>query len=1023
MAINVGLCPSKLATVLMLLLPKSSGGWRTIGIFTSVVRLYMRWTRRHITDLWERTFVRPYWFGQRGSTCQQCTWRLSMVGEYARATGQAAASSLVDLAKAYEYIDHPYVWQMGQKHGFNMRILRFLLGLYCGPRILMVNGVATARVHALLATVIAGCAHATALMKLSLVDSLDYALGRWPSVQAAVVVDDTQFQVIGTPALVKRAIAGVTKDFRSHIEDVARMLVSVPKLEVLTNCDVVAQGLRRDQMFKGCLNRSTRNLGADYACGRRIGRQVGKNRIKQGKVRKPFLKRLRQAGANVARLVQSGIVPAIVYGSNVTGMRPPELRTARGVVHAVLYEHAFGRSVDIDLSLEALGVDPAYRGTVDCILMWKAALMDQWLPRSWMFRTMVTAIKDGKQAKQPFDAVFGPTSAVVATCSRFGWQFTSAAIVHTHRGDIDIDAITMGELKVLCDEGFELWRWANVQRSNRHSIGPDAPPPLIEPVKAALRKVGCPLARCAIKLIFANNVWTQARKYDERYAVTDICQLCGQGRGTLLHRCYQCIAFDRFRYFEPHCLNVPIQRWAATLPEAQLWTRLLLADPTWDAPPACADEHIVWMTSPVCGYFDEIGLGDGSLWYGRTPRLARGGWGLVVLDKELNERARLHGPLPGLHQDILLAECVAFWQYLRHLGPLGGHYYTDSKSLVTMWLSGPASCCDAFSVYSGIWRLIWAKVDEIGCTLVEVTWIKGHASKTHVAKGLLEGWQREGNIMADAEAKAGSGMHTPPTTQLRLLETRAKSLEWVAIYLGLLHAWMWKAEMKDTTLWEKHSCLASGTLIVTRRKLVKSKIRKAAESHLVATSGQFQFCIKCGCYSEVRWQGLTQLCRGHLLPHSAHTRQRLLNGRHPRLDRSLGDVILLIGPTSYRYARKDEQLARRAASCGPSTDAPAGDSFSDEAGDDILFAMLADSLPSELCLNDDLGDDLPVVYPRAGAAPQDFRDVDAVVALEDDGDRAPRYGRRRLRFKQRASWGHVARRRIHTKSPASMLFR
>eukprot|EP00973_Karenia_brevis_P084642 11745329-Karenia_brevis.AAC.1 len=78
----------------MTLLPKDSGGWRTIGIFTSVVRAFMRWTRRQVTSRWEAKFVRPYWFGQSGKTCQQCTWNLSLAGEYARYTGQAAGSAL-----------------------------------------------------------------------------------------------------------------------------------------------------------------------------------------------------------------------------------------------------------------------------------------------------------------------------------------------------------------------------------------------------------------------------------------------------------------------------------------------------------------------------------------------------------------------------------------------------------------------------------------------------------------------------------------------------------------------------------------------------------------------------------------------------------------------------------------------------------------------------------------------------------------------------------------------------------------
>ena len=99
--------------------------------------------------------------------------------------------------------------------------------------------------------------------------------------------------------------------------------------------------------------------------------------------------------------------------------------------------------------------------------------------------------------------------------------------------------------------------------------------------------------------------------------------------------------------------------------------------------------------------------------------------GASCFDGELRQQAKLHGPPPGLQQDILFAELYAFWWYLRHIGPGGGHFYTDSNSLVKMWHSGPARCCDPFSVYSGIWRAIWAILDDVGPALVTASWING----------------------------------------------------------------------------------------------------------------------------------------------------------------------------------------------------------------------------------------------------------------------------------------------------------
>ena len=81
-------------------------------------------------------------------------------------------------------------------HGFPLRLLRFLIGLYGGPMLLLVENVATKVVRSGGSAVVAGCVLATTLMKLALVDSVDHTLKKLPSLFAAVVVDDTQFQEV-----------------------------------------------------------------------------------------------------------------------------------------------------------------------------------------------------------------------------------------------------------------------------------------------------------------------------------------------------------------------------------------------------------------------------------------------------------------------------------------------------------------------------------------------------------------------------------------------------------------------------------------------------------------------------------------------------------------------------------------------------------------------------------------------------------------------------------------------------------
>ena len=58
LAANFGYCLAVFA-IIMVLLPKATCGWRPIGLFTSVLRVYLRWTRTAGTSSWERGFSRP----------------------------------------------------------------------------------------------------------------------------------------------------------------------------------------------------------------------------------------------------------------------------------------------------------------------------------------------------------------------------------------------------------------------------------------------------------------------------------------------------------------------------------------------------------------------------------------------------------------------------------------------------------------------------------------------------------------------------------------------------------------------------------------------------------------------------------------------------------------------------------------------------------------------------------------------------------------------------------------------------
>ena len=187
-------------------------------------------------------------------------------------------------------------------------------------------------------------------------------------------------------------------------------------------------------------------------------------------------------------------------------------------------------------------------------------------------------------------------------------------------------------------------------------------PPLTAALKLAmqhLRKSGEHLARRALQSVFLGTMRTQNLEWLERFSLDRSCQLRQAPVGSLWHRCYKCPASAKLK--RGCCHDFDLDIWLNRMPVGVAGT-------------------LCWRThDPVRTFPSPSGTSTPS---GRCIQAtapsgtgACGSWGLGVLNEERKFTAKLHGQLPGLHQDITLAESVDTLWYLRHLG---GTFYTDS---------------------------------------------------------------------------------------------------------------------------------------------------------------------------------------------------------------------------------------------------------------------------------------------------------------------------------------------------------
>ena len=302
-----------------------------------------------------------------------------------------------------------------------------------------------------------------------------------------------------------------------------------------------------------------------------------------------------------------------------------------------------------------------------------------------------------------------------------------------------------------------------------------------------------------LRSVVSDGQWVQARLHQAGLVPDPNCTLC-LVRGTVQHRLWGdcCASLEDFRRQYGPPLNTIVRRHAKALPNSPLFTRALAPCDIYKAPLPAPEDQLIWAgeSRRLSGDL----FGDGS---GRNVKIAglrRCGWGIVQLDRNNEVCNSVHGPLPGWEQEVPLAELYALLQALLHC-PLGAamHFHTDCKYVSRGFASGRAGTTQSIHLYAGIWKQIWARIDQInlvdwieGNNLVHVSWVKAHATFYDVLNGKITSRQRTGNHAADGQAKEGAGTHPDVTSFVERHERRSFFVTLIGKYAARLTAFVHK---------------------------------------------------------------------------------------------------------------------------------------------------------------------------------------------------------------------------------------
>ena len=197
LAEDTGDWSTALPLVLIVLLPKDGGGFRPIGLFPTLIRVWMR-ARSMVARDWEELTASPDLYGAKGMGAQRrAAWTSTFSAEAAAADNHAYSAVLLDLVKAFEMVDHRELAQAAKKHGFSLKVLRLSLAVYRIARSIGIEEVYSTTVTANRG-ITAGSGFATTELRVLLTDLLFDLRKLWPT-SLKLYVDDLTIAAKGEP--------------------------------------------------------------------------------------------------------------------------------------------------------------------------------------------------------------------------------------------------------------------------------------------------------------------------------------------------------------------------------------------------------------------------------------------------------------------------------------------------------------------------------------------------------------------------------------------------------------------------------------------------------------------------------------------------------------------------------------------------------------------------------------------------------------------------------------------------------
>ena len=203
--------------------------------------------------------------------------------------------------------------------------------------------------------------------------------------------------------------------------------------------------------------------------------------------------------------------------------------------------------------------------------------------------------------------------------------------------------------------------------------------------------------------------------------------------------------------------------------------------------------------------------------------------------------------------------------------------------------------------------------------------------------GTISPWQLQTNELADEQAKKGSALHPSVAQVERSYTVRAYFLDWLAKFLGRLHAYVKFRGWRDVPpRVQRHRRTLPEKMVVFQREPRRKRSTHARflRTHTLAKTSNFWFCWRCWFYTTQRVKWLAGQCCG-IVQGPGWCAAEAQDGRNPKRRQKLDgtDVTCVVRelerdglgvgqPPEWHDSHESHWCAQRSkcCGCGPSSE-------------------------------------------------------------------------------------------------------